>query len=193
MSTLLNGLRPCMNLFLASFGAHTSTVLPANHPLVSVKPKGRMVWFKHKLQHALVWDLLSVSDQVGCSSADAHSLQVSPQVSFILSKRISHDLRSFVLFHDPWKKEKWCRWFGFGSGVIEEVLGIASLVLFYMPWLWEVSKKAVAACGASPENQILVTIAFFLLDSIKDTVISLPFSLYNTFVIEQRWALFISA
>lgn len=66
-------------------------------------------------------------------------------------------------------------------------MGLAIQLYFYMPWLWGISKKVVSYFGGNPENEILVTIAFFLIDSIKDTIVGIPFSLYNTFVIEQRY------
>ena len=69
---------------------------------------------------------------------------------------------------------------------MEQALSLASLVFFYMPWLWSVSKQLVQAVGLNQENEIYVTITFFLLDSVKDMIISLPFSFYSTFVIEQR-------
>ena len=83
----------------------------------------------------------------------------------------------------------WCRWFATGSGAFGEVLSIASLVLFYMPWLWSVAKHVVHSVGLNSDNEIWVTIAFYFLDSWKDTILSIPFSLYSTFVIEQRWGI----
>ena len=79
-----------------------------------------------------------------------------------------------------------CRWFGLASGVWGEALGVLALVYFYMPWLWQVSTRAVKAVGLDPKNEIYVTIAYFLIDSAKDTVLGLPWSLYSTFVIEER-------
>ncbi len=61
-----------------------------------------------------------------------------------------------------------------------------ALVYFYMPWLWKVSMQAVKSVGLDPQNEIYVTIAYFLIDGFKDTILGLPWSLYSTFVIEER-------
>ena len=81
-----------------------------------------------------------------------------------------------------------CRWFGLASGIFGETLGVLSLVYFYMPWLWQVSTRAVKHVGLDPRNEIYVTIAYFLIDGFKDTVLGLPWSLYSTFVIEERYS-----
>lgn len=79
-----------------------------------------------------------------------------------------------------------CRWFGLASGIWGEFLGVLALVYFYMPWLWKVSMQAVKGVGLDPKNEIYVTIAYFLIDGFKDTILGLPWSLYSTFVIEER-------
>jgi len=80
--------------------------------------------------------------------------------------------------------DKW--WFGLISGIWGEITGILTLAYFYMPFLWGVSTRLVAKSGLDPTNEMYVTIAFFLLDNVKDTLLGLPWSLYSTFVIEER-------
>ena len=46
--------------------------------------------------------------------------------------------------------------------------------------------RVSAKAGGDPDNEILVTIVFFLLDGIKDIVLGLPWGLWSTFVIEER-------
>ena len=48
--------------------------------------------------------------------------------------------------------------------------------------------QAVKGVGLDPKNEIYVTIAYFLIDGFKDTILGLPWSLYSTFVIEERRA-----
>ena len=81
-----------------------------------------------------------------------------------------------------------CRWFGFVSGIWSEALGTLALVYFYMPWLWRQSIRIVAGAGLDPQNEIYVTIVYFLVDSVKDTLLSLPWGLWHTFVIEERYS-----
>ena len=40
--------------------------------------------------------------------------------------------------------------------------------------------------GYNESHEIKATILFFILDSAKDTVLGIPWSLYSTFVIEER-------
>lgn len=46
--------------------------------------------------------------------------------------------------------------------------------------------QLVAAAGFDPTNEIIVTIMFFLLDSLKGMIIGMPWDLYSTFVVEER-------
>ena len=62
----------------------------------------------------------------------------------------------------------------------------ATFLLFYLPWLWERSLQILNAFGLDQSHEIIATVVFFLLDGAKDLVLGLPWSLYNTFVIEQR-------
>lgn len=55
-----------------------------------------------------------------------------------------------------------------------------------MPWLWDRSIQILELAGYSASYEITATIIFFLLDSTKDLLLGIPWSLYSTFVIEQR-------
>lgn len=82
------------------------------------------------------------------------------------------------------------RWFGLYAGIFNQLLELALLTLKYLPWLWGHSETLTAylakKTGWFTSSEIAVTIMFFLLDGAKDTLIALPFSLYNTFVVEQQ-------
>ena len=70
------------------------------------------------------------------------------------------------------------------------MLELTLLSLYYLPWLWRKSETLTQylaeKSGWFSSSEIPITIAFFLLDGVKDTLISLPFSLYHTFVLEQH-------
>ncbi|KAK9914960.1 hypothetical protein WJX75_002949 [Coccomyxa subellipsoidea] len=84
--------------------------------------------------------------------------------------------------------DKW--YFGFFSAVFNHVLELTLLSLYYLPWLWGKSETLTEylaeKSGWFSSSEIPITIVFFLLDGAKDTLISLPFSLYHTFVLEQH-------
>ena len=71
-------------------------------------------------------------------------------------------------------------------GIVATLISYATLLYFYMPWLWDKSVQILESFGLDETHEIKITILFFLLDSIKDTVLGLPWSLYSTFVIEER-------
>lgn len=107
-----------------------------------------------------------------------------------------------------YQREKW--WFGLIQGAFSFLLSTSLLYFFYLPWLWATSSEAVSRLGMSGEikarlpargsgkhpidTQLALTkmvvpqvsVAFFLIDSLKDLVIGLPWSLWSIFVIEQR-------
>ena len=83
-----------------------------------------------------------------------------------------------------------CRWFSTISGAVAQALELAFLSCYYLPWLWDTSDALTWHLAKRVSwlhhSEIAVTIVFFLLDSAKDTVLGLPFSLYSTFIVEQK-------
>jgi len=73
---------------------------------------------------------------------------------------------------------------------------IESLVLSllgYLPYLWDQSTNACRYLGVCDNSyysalsqEIAITIVFLALSTVHDTIISLPFALYGTFVVEQK-------
>lgn len=74
------------------------------------------------------------------------------------------------------------------------VEGVAFLLLGYLPYAWDFAASLVSTYKlpyfATPYSpifeEILITWAFIVIMTISDTIISLPFSLYSTFVVEQK-------
>ena len=82
------------------------------------------------------------------------------------------------------------RWFGTVSGAFHQALELLLLSCYYLPWLWgqaELLSHFLAAHAPWYQHgEIGTTVIFFVLDGAKDTLLGLPFSLYSTFVVEQR-------
>ncbi|KAK3826896.1 MAG: peptidase family M48-domain-containing protein [Linnemannia elongata] len=76
-------------------------------------------------------------------------------------------------------------------GFVETVFSLSQNAFFivydFMPWLWNVSGDVMLRlAGYGSEYEITQSIIFFVLLTVCSTIISLPFSLYETFVIEER-------
>lgn len=78
----------------------------------------------------------------------------------------------------------------------ESFFGFCETVLFillgYLPYAWDLSTRVVQHFGLLSSSysdlfqEICITWVFILMLTLLDTVINLPFSLYSTFVVEQR-------
>ncbi|XP_077095704.1 CAAX prenyl protease 1 homolog [Siphateles boraxobius] len=76
--------------------------------------------------------------------------------------------------------------FGFWSGLYSEVEGTLILLLGGIPFLWKVSGSLTARFGFGPEYEISHSLAFLMLATLFSAFTGLPWSLYNTFVIEEK-------
>ncbi|XP_033118144.1 CAAX prenyl protease 1 homolog [Anneissia japonica] len=76
--------------------------------------------------------------------------------------------------------------FGIWSGIYSQVESSLILLLGGMPWLWRVSGDCIISLGFSPEYEITQSVVFLFLASIYSSISGLPWSIYSTFVIEQR-------
>lgn len=79
-----------------------------------------------------------------------------------------------------------CRWFSFYSNLFSTTVTIVLLTTWFMPKLWETSVAVAVHFGYSRSHEVLITIVYNLLDAGKDILLAVPFSLYSTFVVEQR-------
>ena len=70
--------------------------------------------------------------------------------------------------------------------------GVAFIALGYLPYTWDLSRIAAGRMGvlssdySSLFQEIVITWVFIVILSVVDSVITLPFSLYGTFVVEQK-------
>ncbi|XP_053563176.1 CAAX prenyl protease 1 homolog [Bombina bombina] len=76
--------------------------------------------------------------------------------------------------------------FSFWSGLYSEAEGTLILVLGGIPFLWNVSAHILDQAGFGPEYEIIQSLMFLLLATLFSALTGLPWSLYNTFVIEER-------
>ena len=82
--------------------------------------------------------------------------------------------------------------FGILESVILYVEGLLLVFQGYLPWAWDTAGSFAVYLGViSPTSgmlyaEIIVTFLFIIILTIHDTLLSLPFSLFKTFVVEQN-------
>ena len=74
--------------------------------------------------------------------------------------------------------------FEFWSGIINQVISSVILLFAGMPYAWELSVSS--ATHLSLKSEYWQSVFFLLYTSLFSTIISMPLSIYSTFVIEQR-------
>jgi STE24 endopeptidase len=77
--------------------------------------------------------------------------------------------------------------FGFFESTVMFVHSLALMLLGALPWLWGVSGDVTRWVGLDASNEMWQSIAFVVLAEFYSTLVHLPFELYSTFVIEQRF------
>ncbi|KAF9937311.1 hypothetical protein BGZ75_000361 [Mortierella antarctica] len=77
--------------------------------------------------------------------------------------------------------------FGFVESVFNQIQSTLTITMDFLPWLWTLCGDIMfRLAGYGSEYEITQSILFFVLLTVFSTVVSLPFSLYSTFVIEER-------
>ncbi|KAI3367657.1 hypothetical protein L3Q82_026499 [Scortum barcoo] len=76
--------------------------------------------------------------------------------------------------------------FSFWSGLYSETEGMLILLLGGIPFLWDVAGTLTARFGFSSEYEITQSLVFLTLATLFSALTGLPWSLYNTFVIEEK-------
>jgi len=76
--------------------------------------------------------------------------------------------------------------FGFWSGLYSQLEGTLILTLGGIPYLWRVSADLLAYFDYSTDYEIFHSVAFTLLATLWSTVTGLPWSIYSTFVLEEK-------
>ncbi|KAK9694531.1 zinc metalloprotease [Basidiobolus ranarum] len=76
--------------------------------------------------------------------------------------------------------------FGFISGAWSQFENTMLIQYEFLAWAWGVSGSLIGYFGYGSEYEIVQSVFFFVIISLIGSITSIPFSLYSTFVIEQR-------
>lgn len=76
--------------------------------------------------------------------------------------------------------------FGFVEGAFNQIVSTGIMVYGGFPALWAASGQFIQWLGFSPEAEIPQTVAFVCIGSLLNNIISLPWSAYYTFKVEQK-------
>ncbi|KAJ6818164.1 CAAX prenyl protease 1-like protein [Iris pallida] len=76
--------------------------------------------------------------------------------------------------------------FHFVHEAVTVLMDVAILFFGVLPWFWKKSGEFVVYMGLNAENELIHTLSFLAGAMIWSQVTDLPFSLYSTFVIEER-------
>ncbi|KAJ3061263.1 CAAX prenyl protease 1 [Podochytrium sp. JEL0797] len=77
--------------------------------------------------------------------------------------------------------------FEFVSSLFNQLVATATLVFDVLPKLWGVAGSLLQVAGLTGSREILQSIVFGSMSVTLSTLIGIPFALYSTFVIEERW------
>ncbi|KAL0220498.1 hypothetical protein RCL1_000352 [Eukaryota sp. TZLM3-RCL] len=73
------------------------------------------------------------------------------------------------------------------SSLINFVFTIITMTTSMFPWTWSFCENIVSAIPRLPTNEITTSIALVVLSIPISTLLSIPFSIYGTFVIEEKY------
>ncbi|KAK9830225.1 hypothetical protein WJX72_010439 [[Myrmecia] bisecta] len=80
--------------------------------------------------------------------------------------------------------DKW--WFALYQGLWSTTLTTVLLLNGYLPWMWDKSTAVAVKLGYDASHEIKIAIIFMALEGLKDMILGLPWSLWATFIIEER-------
>ncbi|XP_054718196.1 CAAX prenyl protease 1 homolog [Uloborus diversus] len=106
-----------------------------------------------------------------------NTLNVPPELIGVMDQNTYSKARNYNL-----DKSK----FQFLCSLWEILFQTAVLILGGIPWMWFTSGKISGYFGYGREHEITQTVVFSLLGSIINIILEIPWSLYLTFVIEER-------
>ena len=76
--------------------------------------------------------------------------------------------------------------FGVIKGWFDQILSSALIYFNVSYYLWLVSKYTLSSVTSTYNSDIIISLVFTLIGSLVSEIVSLPWSLYSTFVIEER-------
>eukprot|EP00095_Tigriopus_kingsejongensis_P001528 maker-scaffold214_size254108-snap-gene-0.16 protein:Tk01528 transcript:maker-scaffold214_size254108-snap-gene-0.16-mRNA-1 annotation:"caax prenyl protease 1 homolog" len=104
--------------------------------------------------------------------------KVPPQLDSIMSAETFEKARAYAL-----DKSR----FGAVQGIFNQLLSTVLMWFLGFKLVWDISGDLMVQQGYPPqENEILRSVVFTLIFNVFNTIIGLPFSIYSTFVVEER-------
>jgi len=76
--------------------------------------------------------------------------------------------------------------FGAVQGIFSQLLSTALMLVFAFKYLWDKSGDVIEDLGMQKTDEIYRSMMFIFLMNIFNTIIGLPFSIYSTFVLEEK-------
>lgn len=105
------------------------------------------------------------------------------------TKDVPDELKD-VLDHESFEKARVYQLdrssFSFFSGTWSQIETTLILLLGGIPFVWEISGVVISKFGYTREYEITQSLVFMLLAMLFSTITDLPWSLYSTFVIEEK-------
>ena len=77
--------------------------------------------------------------------------------------------------------------FAFISGLIKILIELFLIYKNYSAFIWRLSMKATSIIYLNSNNEYYVMTFFIVFETIKDTIIDIPFSYYHTFILEEKF------
>ena len=77
--------------------------------------------------------------------------------------------------------------FHFIKSTFSVILEILLFVFNYYPFIWEISRKIASKLNFNPNNEYILCYIYMLIEYIRSTIIDIPFDLYKTFILEEKF------
>ncbi|KAJ3024228.1 CAAX prenyl protease 1 [Thoreauomyces humboldtii] len=106
-----------------------------------------------------------------------HNPNIPASVSKVIEAKAFHKARAYGLDKSS---------FLFIEDAFDQLQNTAFISYNLLPWLWSRAGELTGRHGYGSDYEITQSLVFVVLLSLSGSVLSLPFSLYRTFVIEER-------
>ena len=125
-----------------------------------------------------------------------HYLDIRQLTKFLNAQTIPTELKTHIN-NDTFIKSNLYNIDKFRFGLIEGFItfteGLILICLGYLPYLWDTAERISiyynlinASTNNSIKHETIITCIFIILLMLHDTLFSIPFSIYKTFIIEQK-------
>lgn len=129
-----------------------------------------MIILQHAFENYLNWRQMKRLQQNRKIPSELKELNISEE-EYAKSKEYTRAKLRFEIIHDSFS-------------VLLQVLRIYFL---FGPWLWDLTGTILKNHGYDASNEYYRAALLLILDSILDKVVDLPFDIYYTFVLEQKF------